>query len=95
MSSSRRRSGSARWPTSPATTSSASSSSGRASTDALEPAKFDKLMKDPQRYLFKAFALELIFNQYEVAPYASGMYRVVVPYARLTGMLRPNAPVGR
>ena len=63
--------------------------------DALEPAKFDKLMKDPQRYLFKAFALELIFNQYEVAPYASGMYRVVIPYARLTGMLRPGAPVGR
>jgi uncharacterized protein len=63
--------------------------------DALEPAKFDKLMKDPQRYLFKAFALELIFNQYEVAPYASGMYRVMIPYARLTGMLRPNGPVGR
>jgi uncharacterized protein len=63
--------------------------------DALEPAKFDKLMKDPQRYLFKAFALELIFNQYEVAPYASGMYRVVIPYARLIDMLRPDAPVGR
>lgn len=63
--------------------------------DALEPARFDKLMKDPQRYLFKAFALELIFNQYEVAPYASGMYRVVIPYARLTSMLRPDAPVGR
>ena len=52
-------------------------------------------MKDQQRYLFKAFALELIFNQYEVAPYASGMYRVVIPYARLTGILRPDAPVGR
>lgn len=63
--------------------------------DALEPAKFDKLMKDPQRYLFKAFALELIFNQYEVAPYVSGIYRVVIPYARLTGMLRANGPVGR
>jgi uncharacterized protein len=63
--------------------------------DALDPAKFDKLMKDPQRYLFKAFALELVFNQYEVAPYASGMYRVMVPYARLTGMLRPDGPVGR
>ena len=63
--------------------------------DALEPAKFGKLMKDPQHYLFKAFALELIFNQYEVAPYASGMYRVVIPYARLPGMLRPDAPVGR
>jgi uncharacterized protein len=63
--------------------------------DALEPANFDKLMKDPQRYLFKAFALELIFNQYDVAPYAAGMYRVVIPYARLTGMLRPDAPVGR
>ena len=63
--------------------------------EALEPAKFDKLMKDPQRYLFKAFALELIFNQYEVGPYASGMYQVVIPYARLTGLLRPNGPVGR
>jgi uncharacterized protein len=63
--------------------------------DALEPAKFDKLLKDPQRYLFKAFALDLIFNQYEVAPYASGMYRVTVPYARLTGMLRADGPVGR
>ncbi len=63
--------------------------------DALEPARFDKLMKDPQRYLFKAFALELIFNQYEVAPYVSGLYRVVIPYGRLTGMLRPNGPVGR
>ena len=63
--------------------------------DALEPARFDKLMEDPQRYLFKAFALELIFNQYEVAPYAAGMYRVTIPYSRLTGMLRPNGPVGR
>ena len=63
--------------------------------DALEPAKFGKLMKDPQHYLFKAFALELIFNQYEVAPYASGMYRVVIPYARFNSMLRPGAPVGR
>jgi uncharacterized protein len=63
--------------------------------EALEPAKFDKLMDDPQRYLFKAFALELIFNQYEVAPYVSGMYRVVIPYARFFTMLRPGAPVGR
>jgi len=63
--------------------------------DALEPAKFDKLMKNPQRYLFKAFALELIFNQYDVAPYAAGMYRIMIPYARLTGMLRPDGPVGR
>jgi uncharacterized protein len=63
--------------------------------DALETAKFDKLMKDPRRYLFKAFALELIFNQYEVGPYAAGMYRVVIPYARLIGMLQPGGPVGR
>jgi uncharacterized protein len=63
--------------------------------EALEPANFDKLMKDPRRYLFKAFALELIFNQYEVAPYAAGPYRVVIPYARLTGMLQPDGAVGR
>lgn len=63
--------------------------------DALEPAKFAKLLKDPERYLFKAGALELIFNQYDVGPYAAGPYTVVIPYTKLTALIRPDGPVGR
>jgi uncharacterized protein len=67
--------------------------------DALQPDKFDKMLKESDRYLFKAGALELIFNQYEVGPYAAGIYRVTIPYARLANLLRPDglvqlAPVG-
>jgi uncharacterized protein len=67
--------------------------------DALEPAKFDTLMKDAERFLFKAGALELIFNQYEVGPYAAGRYTVTIPYARLTNLMRSDglvqlAPIG-
>jgi uncharacterized protein len=67
--------------------------------EALEPDKFDKLLDDSERYLFKAGALELIFNQYEVGPYAAGIYTVTIPYERLAKLLRPDglvqlAPVG-
>jgi uncharacterized protein len=68
--------------------------------DALEPDKFDKMLRESDRYLFKAGALELIFNQYEVGPYAAGIYRVRIPYDRLANLLRPDglvqlAPVGQ
>jgi uncharacterized protein len=68
--------------------------------EALEPDKFDKMMKESDRYLFKAGALELIFNQYEVGPYAAGIFTVTIPYARLADLLRPDglvqlAPVGQ
>jgi len=67
--------------------------------DALQPDKFDKMLKESDRYLFKADALELIFNQYEVGPYVAGIYRVTIPYTRLANLLRPDglvqlAPVG-
>ena len=64
-------------------------------TEALEPAKFDPLLNQTERYLFKAGALELIFNQYEIGPGAAGQYRVVVPYARLARLLRPDGLVPR
>lgn len=67
--------------------------------ESLEPKQFDKMMKEPERYLFKAGVLDLIFNQYEVGPYAAGLYTVTIPYARLARLLRPDglvqlAPVG-
>ena len=61
--------------------------------DALQPAKFDKLMTDAERYLFKKDALVLLFNQYEVGPYAAGLYTVTIPYARLAGLIRPDGLV--
>jgi len=63
--------------------------------DSLQPATFDKLMDDPERYLFKADALEIIFNQYDVGPYAVGRYTVDIPYSRLAGMIRTDGPLGR
>lgn len=63
--------------------------------EALEPAAFDKLMDDPERYLFKADALEIIFNQYDVAAYVMGRYTVDIPYSRLTTLIRKEGPLGR
>ena len=61
--------------------------------DSLQPANFDKLMKDADRYLFKEDALVLLFNQYEVGPYAAGLYTVTIPYAELSALLRPDGLV--
>jgi uncharacterized protein len=61
--------------------------------DSLQPANFDKLMKDADRYLFKQDALVLLFNQYEVGPYAAGIFKVMIPYERLAGLLRPEGLV--
>ena len=63
--------------------------------ESLEPATFDKLMDDPARYLFKADALEIIFNQYDVGPYAVGRYTVDIPYDRLSSLIRKDGPLGR
>ncbi len=63
--------------------------------DALEPASFDKLMGDADRYLFKPDSLEIIFNQYDVAAYVMGRYTVDIPYTRLRSLIRPDGPLGR
>jgi len=63
--------------------------------ESLEPATFDKLMDDPERYLFKADALEIIFNQYDVGAYVMGRYTVEIPYNRLGSLIRKDGPLGR
>lgn len=63
--------------------------------ESLEPASFDKLMADPGRYLFRADRLEIVFNQYDVAAYVMGSYKVDIPYARLRGLISPDGPLGR
>jgi len=63
--------------------------------DALEPAKLAELMAEPGRYLFKADGLEIIFNPYDVGPYAAGTYQVAIPYSRLRALIRADGPIAR
>lgn len=63
--------------------------------DALESKNLAKLLREARHYCWKANQLELIFNAYEVGPYAAGPYEVVVPYDRLRAQLRPGGPITR
>jgi len=63
--------------------------------DALAPDKVDEMLGDPERYIWRADGLSIVFNQYEVAAYVMGRYFVRIPYAELKPLLRPDAPVGK
>lgn len=63
--------------------------------DALAPEKLNKLLRDPERYIWRADGLAIVFNQYEVAAYVMGRYVVHVPYVRLEPLMRPDVPVGK
>lgn len=63
--------------------------------DLLEPGSFAKLMKDPDRYLFKEDALVLLFNPYDVAAYVMGAYTVTIPFAKLADLIRPDGPLAK
>ena len=63
--------------------------------DALAPEKLDKLLQEPERYIWRADGLAIVFNQYEVAAYVMGRYVVHVPYGRLAPLMRPDAPIGK
>jgi hypothetical protein len=61
--------------------------------DALEPKSLNKLLGEAHHYCWKANQLELIFNAYEVGPYAAGPYEVIVPYDRLRPHFRQGGPI--
>jgi uncharacterized protein len=63
--------------------------------DALQPAKLAELLRDAGHYCWRAGKLELVFNQYEVGPYAAGPYMVEIPLATLHPLLRANGPLPR
>ena len=63
--------------------------------DAIKPANLAKLLGDPDRWLFKANALQLLFNPYDVGPYSSGSYTVDIPYNRIRSLLRADGPLRR
>ncbi len=63
--------------------------------DALQPANLRKLLAEPGPYCWRPGRLEMIFNQYEVGPYAAGRYEVSIPMETLRTMLRPDGPLSR
>ncbi|UYN93159.1 MAG: DUF4163 domain-containing protein [Enhydrobacter sp.] len=63
--------------------------------EALERDNLAKLLAEPDRYCWRAGRLELIFNQYEVGPYAAGPYSVGIPLSILQPLLRSGGPLSR
>lgn len=63
--------------------------------ESLEIASLGKAMRNPRRWLFKADGLTIVFNQYEVGPYAAGPYEVDIPYVRLGKVIRADGPLAR
>ena len=63
--------------------------------EALEPKSLAKLLREPAHYCWRANRLELIFNAYDVGPYAAGPFEVYVSYDRLAPLLRKDGPITR
>ncbi len=61
--------------------------------DALTPAKLRPLLREPDRWVAYADRLEILFNPYDIGPYAAGPYAVVLPYARLASVIRRDGPL--
>ena len=63
--------------------------------EALKPANLRKRLSEPDHYCWRPGRLELIFNAYEVGPYAAGPYYVDIPMTTLRPLLRADGPLAR
>ena len=61
--------------------------------DSLKPENMNKMLAEARRYCWLSRHLEVVFNAYDVGPYAAGPYQVEIPYDRLKPMLRPDGPI--
>lgn len=61
--------------------------------DAIEPANLAKTLSEPAHYCWTAEKLEMVFNAYDVGPYAAGPYEVEIPYDKLKPILRADGPI--
>jgi len=50
-------------------------------------------LKADTRFCWGEAALTIVFDPYEVGPYANGTYEVVLPYANLAALLRKDGPI--
>jgi len=62
-------------------------------SDAVPREELLDALKADTRFCWGETALTIVFDPYEVGPYAHGMYEVVLPYANLAALLRKDGPV--
>jgi hypothetical protein len=48
-----------------------------------------------QNWAITSNGLKIVFDPYQVAPYASGTNEVLIPYQRIKDILRPDGPLGK
>ena len=63
--------------------------------DSLKPDAMNKMLGESTRYCWGAKQLEILFNPYEVGPYAAGPYSVELSYERLKPLLRADGPIAQ
>ncbi|MBL0932876.1 MAG: DUF3298 domain-containing protein, partial [Alphaproteobacteria bacterium] len=61
--------------------------------DAVPREELLEALKADTRFCWGEAALTIVFDPYEVGPYAHGTYEVVLPYANLAALLRKDGPV--
>lgn len=62
-------------------------------SDAVPREELLEALKADTRFCWGEAALTIVFDPYEVGPYAHGTYEVVLPYANLAALLRKDGPV--
>jgi hypothetical protein len=61
--------------------------------DAVPREELLEALKADTRFCWGEAALTIVFDPYEVGPYANGTYEVVLPYANLAALMRKDGPV--
>lgn len=66
------------------------------SVNELEQQSFDIANIVPNtNFLVNAEGITFIYNRYEIAPYASGAFKVFLPYTELQGLVKKDSPLAK
>ncbi|AMR33021.1 hypothetical protein A0256_17145 [Mucilaginibacter sp. PAMC 26640] len=48
-----------------------------------------------ENYLLTPIGIRFVYNQYEIKPYAAGQTEIIIPYADIKTLIRPNAVIAQ
>lgn len=54
---------------------------------------FAEMMEEEHRYVLRGDHIEILFDEYEIAPYSEGPQATTLPYAELASFIRPDGPL--
>lgn len=61
--------------------------------ETLNEVGIGKMLTDPARWFFGPEGVEIVFNPYEVGPYAAGAFEVALSYQQLRPVIRMDGPL--